>query len=214
MEGSMVESGLNEYLDLLSVCVTCKYKEVSFLRLFLSRERDIDTFAEHRVVKNPKRRMELYPNGFPNRYIGQASLSERESQEAADARDIGDIFERMKSGLEAYFPTLHPTVVGVSFRAKIRKRRSDLTVFSLQPKKSDLANGLRYAVYFGRFSTICEIGWRTLRKAFPDSLALDGSGEHGVGYFRNMGEVERFLAVIAEEGKRTPRLPTGRGEDG
>jgi predicted RecB family nuclease len=214
MEGSMVESGLNDYLELLSVCVTCKYKDVSFLRFLLSRERDIDTFAEHRGVESRKRRMELYPRGFPDRYVRQASLSAKESGEAADARDIGDIFERMKSGSAVYFPTLHPTVVGLSFRAKIGKSRSDLTIFSLQPKKSDSANGLRYAVYLGRFSTFFEIGRRTLRKAFPDSLVLDASGEHGVGYFRNMGDVERFLAVLAEEGKRMPRLPTKRGEGG
>ena len=44
--GRFSEHGLKDYLKLLSVFETCKYKAVSFLEFLLSKERDIDSFAE------------------------------------------------------------------------------------------------------------------------------------------------------------------------
>ena len=39
------EAWLIDYLKLLSVYDTCKYKSVSFLQFLLSKERDIDAFV-------------------------------------------------------------------------------------------------------------------------------------------------------------------------
>ena len=44
--GSSTVSGLADYLVLLSVCQTCKYKDVDFLDFLRSKERDIHAFAE------------------------------------------------------------------------------------------------------------------------------------------------------------------------
>jgi predicted RecB family nuclease len=44
--GRFSERGLKDYLKLLSVLETCKYKAVSFLKFLLSKDRDIDSFAE------------------------------------------------------------------------------------------------------------------------------------------------------------------------
>jgi predicted RecB family nuclease len=44
--GRLSERGLKDYLKLLSILETCKYKAVSFLGFLLSKERDIDSFAE------------------------------------------------------------------------------------------------------------------------------------------------------------------------
>jgi hypothetical protein len=66
VEGNMVESGLNDYLALLSLCVTCEYKRVKFLHFLQSKMLDIDEFAQG---LRPKRRgtvLELYPKGFPS----------------------------------------------------------------------------------------------------------------------------------------------------
>src|SRR5262249_8948955 len=41
-DGQMTESGLSDYLVLLSVHQTCKYKGVSFLKFLLSGEKDVD----------------------------------------------------------------------------------------------------------------------------------------------------------------------------
>jgi hypothetical protein len=43
--GRFTEDGLRDYLKLLSVYETCKYKSVSFLEFLLSKERNIDAFA-------------------------------------------------------------------------------------------------------------------------------------------------------------------------
>ena len=45
--GSSTAKGLREYLVLLSVSETCKYKGVSFLDFLLSQESDVDKFASH-----------------------------------------------------------------------------------------------------------------------------------------------------------------------
>ncbi len=42
----ITEAGLNQYLVLLSVYQTCKYKKVSFLKFLLSGETDIDAYCE------------------------------------------------------------------------------------------------------------------------------------------------------------------------
>ena len=43
--GRIAEGGLHDYLVLLSLHQTCKYKEIRFLDFLLSRDRDIDHFA-------------------------------------------------------------------------------------------------------------------------------------------------------------------------
>ena len=48
IKGVTTEKGLREYLVLLSVCETCKYREVDFLNFLRSGERDIDAFAKTR----------------------------------------------------------------------------------------------------------------------------------------------------------------------
>ena len=47
-DGQITEAGLTDYLVLLSVYQTCKYKGVSFLKFLLSRETDIDVFRRER----------------------------------------------------------------------------------------------------------------------------------------------------------------------
>jgi hypothetical protein len=46
--GTSTIKGLREYLILLSISETCKYKGVSFLDFLLSEEADVDTFVHKR----------------------------------------------------------------------------------------------------------------------------------------------------------------------
>jgi hypothetical protein len=46
--GSATEKGIREYLILLSICETCKYKGLDFLDFLRSGEKNIDTFASSR----------------------------------------------------------------------------------------------------------------------------------------------------------------------
>ena len=45
VNGRVTQPGVEDYLKLLSLCETCRYKEIGFLRFLLSKERDIDQFA-------------------------------------------------------------------------------------------------------------------------------------------------------------------------
>jgi Transposase IS66 family len=57
------EEGLKDYLVLLSVFQTCRYKAVNFWQFLLSRQKDIDAFAAG--TSSPSRRdLDLYPAGF------------------------------------------------------------------------------------------------------------------------------------------------------
>jgi predicted RecB family nuclease len=61
--GVMKEAGLSDYLVLLSIYQTCRYKGVSFLKFLLSKERDVDSYC---AGKRTRRHMgiELYPKGY------------------------------------------------------------------------------------------------------------------------------------------------------
>ena len=49
IKGVTSEVGLRDYLVLLSICESCKYKEVDFLDFLRSGEKDIDVFAAHQA---------------------------------------------------------------------------------------------------------------------------------------------------------------------
>jgi predicted RecB family nuclease len=62
--GTMKEPGLNDYLVLLSIYQTCRYRGISFLRFLLSRSRSIDEFCAPRQYRRRGRRIEVYPRGY------------------------------------------------------------------------------------------------------------------------------------------------------
>jgi predicted RecB family nuclease len=63
-DGKMGEDGLSDYLMLLSVQQTCKYRGVSFLKFLLSQEEDVDTYCRLARSKAPPRALEIYPEHF------------------------------------------------------------------------------------------------------------------------------------------------------
>jgi hypothetical protein len=63
-DGQMGEEGLLEYLVLLSVQQTCKYRGVRFLKFLLSRDEDVAAFCERRRTGNEPPALEVYPEGF------------------------------------------------------------------------------------------------------------------------------------------------------
>jgi len=54
--GSSTEKGIREYLILLSICETCKYKGLDFLDFLRSGERDINAFAARRRKRETRMR--------------------------------------------------------------------------------------------------------------------------------------------------------------
>jgi predicted RecB family nuclease len=85
-DGKMTESGLSDYLVLLSVCQTCKYKGMSFLKFLLSGEKDVDSFIEARGTTMQTKGLELYPEGFS---VNRQKRGERRKQ-----KPLGDDTEQ------------------------------------------------------------------------------------------------------------------------
>jgi hypothetical protein len=63
VDGFVTETGLKQYLILLSIQQTCRYKGVSFLKFLLSRETDIDAFRDHQSRRRAAPAVEVYPEG-------------------------------------------------------------------------------------------------------------------------------------------------------
>jgi hypothetical protein len=55
IEGTTTAKGIHEYLVLLSVCETCRFKNVNFLDFLRSRMKDIDKFMTRRRMPSGRR---------------------------------------------------------------------------------------------------------------------------------------------------------------
>ena len=62
--GLLTETGIEEYLVLLSICVTCRYKGLSFLRFLTSKKQDVDSFLARKRSNRSHSKIELYPKGY------------------------------------------------------------------------------------------------------------------------------------------------------
>jgi hypothetical protein len=208
VDGTLVESALGDFLLLLSVCVTCKYKQINFLRFMLSREHDIDAFAQHSKVERRTRKIELYPKGFPNRKRKPLRRSNKGTEDLADKNGIGALFKKLLAGLKGYFAQVQLTTAGMSFSAILHKNGTYVQVISLVVRDSSKENGLRYTMYMDRFAEYFGIGRAIIRGALPDLEADRRRGRFSgrwVGHFRTGEDIDRFLDVIKKESPRTPR---------
>ena len=59
-DGVMSEHRLRDYLVLLSLYQTCKYRGISFLRFLLSGEEDLDKFHDTRRVSYSRTSLQVY----------------------------------------------------------------------------------------------------------------------------------------------------------
>jgi predicted RecB family nuclease len=82
IDGQITENGLNEYLVLLSICVTCKYKGVSFLKFLLSGEKDIDVFSQNRRKKRSRTLIQTYPDDVKLPRASRSQTWDKESSQA------------------------------------------------------------------------------------------------------------------------------------
>lgn len=72
--GRLRETGLADYLVLLSVCHTCRYKGVSFLKFLRSRERDVDAFRLSPSRRRPTPAVEVYQKGIERPDFGPTRM--------------------------------------------------------------------------------------------------------------------------------------------
>jgi predicted RecB family nuclease len=90
--GLVTEAGLNDYLVLLSIYQSCRYRGIGFLKFLLSRERDIDLFRDRRRPRRKPPLVELYPKGFTHpcwSKLGRPTSEENDSASSA-ASDPAD----------------------------------------------------------------------------------------------------------------------------
>jgi hypothetical protein len=67
----MSKEGLSDFLVLLSIHQTCKYRGVSFLKFLLSGEDDLEVYCQRERRKKRKPDLEVYPEGFPRWHRGK-----------------------------------------------------------------------------------------------------------------------------------------------
>ncbi|MDB5311745.1 MAG: transposase [Gemmataceae bacterium] len=79
VDGFVTETGLRQYLILLSIQQTCRYKGVSFLKFLLSRETDIDAFRDHQSRRPAMPGVEVYPEGVSQPRPSRKRLTETAS---------------------------------------------------------------------------------------------------------------------------------------
>jgi hypothetical protein len=87
-KGSLCEAGLADYLVLLSVCQTCRYKGVSFLRFLMSGCKDVDAFGTARRGRRWLPAIQVYPKGFVPPHLAfwrRQNQTRRESPEGEPA---------------------------------------------------------------------------------------------------------------------------------
>jgi hypothetical protein len=88
--GVMKEAGLSDYLVLLSLCHTCRYRGISFLKFLLSRERDIDAFGTRGRARRRRPVIEVYPKGFVPPHLARLRDKAAQKQGAPTEPVVGE----------------------------------------------------------------------------------------------------------------------------
>jgi predicted RecB family nuclease len=87
--GRIWETGLPDYLVLLSLYQTCKYRGISFVQFLKSGERDMDGFSERGKSRRRLPAVQLYPKGFVPPHV----LRWNKVRRVQDASPAGDAAE-------------------------------------------------------------------------------------------------------------------------
>jgi hypothetical protein len=130
----------------------------------------------------------------------QGEISQKESQNAAEAMGVADVFRNLTVGLKRYFSQVQGGVTGIRFLGRLGQGRSYLTIIRLLPKESSSERGLRYVADLGRLSKYFRIEKTLLRTVLPAYGVGVGAG----GYFKDMAEVNAFLETIITKSQREP----------
>jgi predicted RecB family nuclease len=82
VKGVMTVSGLQEYLILLSLFETCRYRRISFLNFLVSREVDLVGYRDRKKPKVSRPLLETFPEGYVPAHF--AKLVERQRRQPVD----------------------------------------------------------------------------------------------------------------------------------
>jgi hypothetical protein len=87
----LTEGGLADFLVLLSICQTCRYKGISFLKFLLSRERDLDMFSESKGPRKCPPAVQVYPKGFtPPNFVKRGKQNLVQQSDKPDKLVLGN----------------------------------------------------------------------------------------------------------------------------
>jgi uncharacterized protein (TIGR03067 family) len=86
--------GLEDYLVLLSLYQTCRYKGVSFLKFLLSKERDLDAFCQRPRRKRRLPAIEVYPKGVDRPDFGP-TRADAEKEEMSKLQGEWELVEKV-----------------------------------------------------------------------------------------------------------------------
>jgi hypothetical protein len=95
IERAMTAEGLREYLVLLSLFQTCRYRGISFLTFLLSREMDLVGFRDRKRLKVIPPLLETYPDGFVPPHF--AKLHEWQRRLDADGQQAAGPFSQTEA---------------------------------------------------------------------------------------------------------------------
>ena len=82
------EQGLSDYLVLLSLYQTCRYKGVSFLKFLVSGQREVQSFCEGKRSVRRLAAVQVYPKGFVPPHLANWRKARVRQQPASEALKI------------------------------------------------------------------------------------------------------------------------------
>ena len=93
-DGLITESGLKDYLVLLSVYLTCKYKRANFLGFLMSRETDIDEFNRNSKRRKPSSSIELHPLNWVSARTSRRQTATKHQLSNRSNSESGDVINQ------------------------------------------------------------------------------------------------------------------------
>jgi hypothetical protein len=134
-------------------------------------------------------------------------LSEEELEQIAANNGVAELYAKLKEGLVKVFDIWGTTKSSLAFIGLQEGRRN--TMFSISPVGSSAEHGLKFQIYIKRFSRYFKIDEKTVESILPENkwewkFAKDKPEYSGYeGFFKNIEEVERFLAHLKKPGQLT-----------
>ncbi len=135
----------------------------------------------------------------------RSRLTYEQLEQIAEQKGVTELYNTLVEKLKDYF-YFKTTTTSIAFLGKINEQK--VTIFHLSPPDSNLDDGLKFRVYFQRICQYLDTSPEKMLKLLPENKKdwipwQNSSPEYSgyEGYFKNMGEVERFLEGLKGLGK-------------
>ncbi len=130
----------------------------------------------------------------------RSTLSLDELQQIAEEKGIGELHSKLIKGLEDCFDYRGTTRSTVAFIGA--KGDSHITILSLVPGQSNSDKGARFQVYIDKFAEYLGVlrdeALAILPSGYERTVPWKGGAEWAVGFFKDEGEADTFIAKLKE----------------